>query len=190
MADLLQSLPGEFTLFLGRHATPDWSRKDIPYHVPPGPQLVEKGRLEAERLGEFFRASGVVHVLASPLERAWRTGCIAGGIARATIELNDDLAEHRPEEKDVDVLARAQRAFALGAYLGAAHGPTALISHGSPVLILLKWLGLPAEIIERSCIYDGRNILPPAGAWQVRREAGELALQLAFVPGEVVLETA
>jgi 2,3-bisphosphoglycerate-dependent phosphoglycerate mutase len=210
-------LPQAYTLYLARHATPDRSRYDLPYHTPPGPQLTEKGRDEAAQMGRFLRQVGVRHILASPLERAWRTAVIAAAppgeppsVALAEtqpeaadraalavegqvlltaedvlVELNVDLAEHRPNESDTQVLARVLRAFDLAAQLSAARGSVALVSHGSPVMLLLKHLGLPAEIIERSRIYEGRNLVPPAGVWQVCREPAQVSLRLVFVPDGV-----
>ena len=41
-------------IYLIRHATPDWTRKDIPYHLPPGPPLIEQGLAEAQALAAFL----------------------------------------------------------------------------------------------------------------------------------------
>ncbi|MBE0695958.1 MAG: histidine phosphatase family protein [Anaerolineaceae bacterium] len=178
-------LPQPFKLYLVRHATPDRSRYDIPYHIPPGPNLTEQGQREAQQLGVFLRQVGIVHILASPLERTWRTASIAGALAGATVEVNIDLAEHRPEEKKEQVLQRVVCAFDLGGRLSAEQGNVALVSHGSPALILLKHLGLPEEIIERSRIYDARNLIPPAGVWEIESTPGQISLRLAFVPDGV-----
>jgi broad specificity phosphatase PhoE len=216
-------LPQAYTLYLARHATPDRSRYDLPYHIPPGPGLTEKGRQEAAELGQFLRQEGVRHILASPLERTWRTALIGaagsagiepavvettvtdtvsgmqvmesaadgklglpgGGrptLEKLSVEVNVDLAEHCPNESDKQVLERVLRAFDLAARLSAERGSIAMVSHGSPVMLLLKHLGLPAEIIERSRIYDGRNLLPPAGVWQIWRDPVRVSLRLVFVP--------
>jgi broad specificity phosphatase PhoE len=175
-------LPERFTLYLARHATPDRSRLDIPYHIPPGPELTEQGRNEAAELGAFFSRLGVIHVLASPLVRAWNTGKIASDIAGATIELNRDIAEWRPEETEKMVQDRMRRAFVYAAYLSQEQmAPVALVTHGSPVLTMLKILGLPKEISDRCRIYDSRNLIPMGGAWLARKK-NALDLRLAFVP--------
>ena len=49
-------------IFLLRHATPDWSRKDIPYDILPGPALLAHGEAEARALGEFMRSEGLKKV--------------------------------------------------------------------------------------------------------------------------------
>ena len=60
-------------IYLARHATPDWSRTDLPYHLLPGPPLVPQGEAEAAELGRFLREAGVSRLYTSPLERARRT---------------------------------------------------------------------------------------------------------------------
>jgi phosphohistidine phosphatase SixA len=178
----LDLLPERFTVYLTRHATPDRSRLDIPYHYPPGPELTERGRSEAAELGAYLSDAGAVHFLASPLVRAWNTAKIASEAAGASVELNTDLAEWRPEELEKEVQERMRRAFLFGAQLSLRHGPVALVSHGSPVLTTLKWLGLPKDIRERCRIYDSRNLIPMGGAWLVQRDNGMLDLRLAHVP--------
>ena len=42
------------TVYLVRHATPDWSLKDIPYHLPPGPPLTSVGDKEAAEFWQRF----------------------------------------------------------------------------------------------------------------------------------------
>ncbi|MFN3332154.1 MAG: histidine phosphatase family protein, partial [Caldilinea sp.] len=68
-------------IYLARHATPDWNRKDIRYDVAPGPDLVPQGEEEAIKLGEFLHAVGVTQIVASPLVRTQRTAEIAGAVA-------------------------------------------------------------------------------------------------------------
>lgn len=182
LTEYITSLPQRFSLYLVRHATPDWSRRDIPYHVPPGPELTEKGHQEAAELAEFLSKQKIAHILASPLERAWRTACYSSELSGAPLEQNVDLSEFRPGETDQELVARVQRALLLGCQLSAKNGPVALVSHGACVLAMLKLLGLPAEIVDRSRIYDSRNILPPAGAWHAERLDCEIKIHMAFVP--------
>lgn len=174
----MNDLPENCTVYLARHATPDRTRLDIPYHVPPGPKLTEKGKEEAAELGIFFLEVGIRHILASPLERAWCTAQIAGEIAGATVEINLDLAEWRLDEVEQDVLVRIRRAYQAAVDLAATDGPVAVVSHGAPILTLIKDLGLSPAQIDRHRIYDSRNPIPMAGAWEV----GCGVLRLAHVP--------
>lgn len=182
------AFPSPFTLFLARHGQPDRSRYDLPYHLPPGPQLTEKGQQEAAELGEFLHAQQAAHFMASPLERAWRTAAIAARACDAPLEMSQDLAEWRPEENETTVLGRMQRAIAAGVRLAQAKAaPVVLVTHGGPIMAALKWLGVPAGTVERYRIFDGRNPLPTAGAWRVDNINGELRAQLVFAPQGVVI---
>jgi broad specificity phosphatase PhoE len=174
------------SLYLVRHATPDWSRTDIPYHLPPGPPLTAQGEREAAQLGEFLRDMGVKHFLHSPLERCARTAALAAEVAGASLELDLRLAEILPEEKPADVLARLWPAWVQASQVTLRDGqPLALITHGGPVSLLLTELGLtPKDLTHYQNKFDRRNPLPPAGAWRVLRPTsdGPWALDLAFTP--------
>jgi broad specificity phosphatase PhoE len=184
----LSSLPNSFTVYVARHATPDRSRSDIPYHIPPGPPLTERGLSEAAALGDFLREAGVLYFLSSPLERAWRTASIAAEVCGAGIEQNIGLAEWRPEENEAAVRERVSTAFLAACQMSSRkEGPVALVSHGFPTLTLTKALGLPPETIERCRIYDSRNLVPMSGAWRVECVDGELTLRLVFVPQGLAL---
>ncbi len=180
--EFLSLLPDSFAIYLARHATPDRTRYDIPYHILPGPDLTPRGQQEAMELGNFLREAKVGHVLSSPFERARRTAEIACRLAGAPLENNPDLSERQPTEYEALLVERMQRAFRLGAEISAARGPLAIISHGAPIMVLLRSLGLPGRIIENCRIYDNRNMVPMAGAWWVERDDGELNMRLAFAP--------
>ncbi len=178
------------TVYLIRHATPDWSRTDIPYHIPPGPPLTAQGEGEAQQLGRFLWEAGVRLIYASPLERAWRTAEIAAGIAGASLWQELSLAEWRPEEKAEHVRARVWPAWEHASALSRQAGPIALVTHGGPVGLLLEDLGLPPrEIAEYKRQFDRNNPVPPAGAWKASRlaMATHWDLSLAFTPERTVV---
>jgi 2,3-bisphosphoglycerate-dependent phosphoglycerate mutase len=189
-AEPILALPERFTLFLARHATPDRSRFDLPYHSPPGPSLTERGREEAVELGEFLRCEGLAHLLASPLERAMSTASIAGELSGAPVECNADLMEWQPGETEQALRERVERALRLAAQVSSECGVVGLFTHGAPILTLLKGLGLPEDEINRSRIYDSRNPVPPAGAWLAHKNGAGMELRLAFVPAGVRLPVA
>lgn len=175
------------TVYLIRHATPDWSRKDIPYFIPPGPPLTAQGETEAAQLGDFLRDMGVKQLLASPLVRCARTAELAAGVAGAAWEIDVRLAEQRPEEQPAEVLARVWPAWLQAAERDPADGPLALVSHGGPIQRLLTELGLDDKRLnEYKRQFDHSNPLPPAGAWRAVRPAvaGPWTLDLAFTPDE------
>ena len=173
------------TIYLVRHATPDWSRTDLPYHLPPGPPLTEPGQREAEQLGDFLRDMRASQILASPLERCLRTAEIAGKVAGIPYSVEARLAELRPEEKPADVRARVWPVWVHAGELCLEAGPIVLLTHGGAVALLLAELGLPAKDMARyKAAFDRNNPLPPAGAWRALRPSpdGPWSLDLAFTP--------
>jgi broad specificity phosphatase PhoE len=173
------------TIYLIRHATPDWSRTDLVYHLPPGPPLTAQGEAEAAKLGDFLRDMEVRHLFNSPLERCKRTAEIAGAGAGLTPQEDLRLAEMRPEEKAPEVRARLWPAWVHAGELCLEDGPVALVTHGGPVGILLTELGLDAkQLAQYQAKFDRHNPLPPAGAWRCVRVSPDApwALELAFTP--------
>ena len=173
-------------IYLIRHATPDWSRSDLAYHVPPGPPLVEQGCQEAQTLGDFLRGAGVRRLFTSPLERCQATAEIAAAEARLTVQVEEGLIEWQPGEDQATVTARVWPVFEAALKAGDADGPVGLVSHGGPIAMLLLALGMGEAALAAQRCFDRGNPLPPAGAWEVRK-AGDgdgWRLRLAFVPGE------
>jgi len=176
-------------LFLIRHASPDWNRPDLPYHIPPGPPLSPQGLNEAQALAGFLRTTGVQRLLTSPLERCMHTAQIVSAATGAPWQVVDGLREWQPHENKEIVLARALPVVDQAwreVHANGAGGPVALFSHGGPILALLSALGIDDSTLETLRIYDHRNPLPPAGVWQVSPgdpgEASGRDLRLVFVP--------
>ncbi|RPJ52361.1 MAG: hypothetical protein EHM21_00350, partial [Chloroflexi bacterium] len=180
-------LPESFIIYLARHATPDRSRSDVTYHALPGPDLNEQGLGEAAELADFLHEMGVVSIIASPFERTRQTALILKERLGASLDIDPDLSERQPIEPEALVIERMLRAFTIGAQRAAKLGPLAIITHGAPVLVLLKALGLSPTVLERCRIYDNRNPIPMAGAWRVERLEGLLPqrsgrLEIAISP--------
>lgn len=179
------------TLYLVRHASPDWNRRDIPYHLPPGPPLTAQGLAEAEALGVFLRMANVHRLLSSPLERCHHTAQIAARITGAPVEVVDGLQEWQPHENKETVLARAmpvvEQAWQWTLRQNGAGGAIALLTHGGPIMALLSALGIDDQTVERLRIYDHRNLVPCAGAWEVSRNGdAPWRMHLAFTPEAVL----
>lgn len=173
------------TLYLARHATPDWSRTDLPYHIPPGPPLVPQGEAEAAELGRFFREASVKRLFSSPLERAKRTAEIAASVADLTVQVDEALAEWRPEEKAEHIRTRFWPVWERAGALSLQVGPVAFVTHGGPIGFFLDELGLPKDTLAYyKRTFDRNNPISPAGVWKFTRPAsGEpWDLSLAFVP--------
>ena len=176
------------TVYLIRHATPDWNRTDLPYAVLPGPPLTPQGVDEAMQLGYFLREAAVAQIFASPFERAAHTARIAAGVAGARVEQDDGLTEWRPDEKADAIRTRILPVWERARDFSLQSGPVALITHGGPISVLLEGLGLAKDVLEQhKRRFDRNNPLPPAGVWKATLPAPDAAwdLQLAFVPEPV-----
>ena len=170
------------TIYLIRHATPDWTRTDIPYHLPPGPPLTPPGEAEANQLGVYLRAAGVSRIFSSPLERCLRTAHIAVAHTGFAVEIETGLSEMQPNEKNEAVYARLWPVWQT-ATAHADSGPVALITHGGPIALLLAELGLTPEVLNHyKRLFDRNNPLPPAGVWQAVRNGDGWQLSLTFTP--------
>jgi len=173
------------TIYLIRHATPDWSRTDLVYHLPPGPPLTPQGEAEAAKLGDFLRDMDVRHIFTSPLVRCSRTAEIAGGAVGLAAQEDTRLAELRPEEKAPEILARLWPVWVHAGELCLDSGPVALVTHGGPIALLLTELGLDSkQLAHYKSTFDRSNPLPPAGAWRAVRVSPDApwSLELAFTP--------
>jgi broad specificity phosphatase PhoE len=169
-------------LYLIRHATPDWNRKDIPYFIPPGPPLNETGLEEAEMLANFFQFIGLKRIYTSPLERCLMTAKAISRQNEHLLQIEAGLSEHRPQESRVDVKKRLEPVFEK-VIQEASRGPVALVTHGSPIEILLDQMGLPAvELNALKARFDHHNPTPPAGVWEAVRSDLDWNLSLILDP--------
>jgi len=170
-------------VYIARHATPDWTRTDIPYHIVPGPPLIPQGEEEARKLGEFLREAGVLKIYASPLERAHRTALIAGEIAGAPVTVAYALHELAPADNREEVRKRVADFWLAATAESAEVGPIALVTHGGCVLELLNHLQVTAEEIAYwKGQFDRNNPLPPAGAWRTTLQDERWLPELVFSP--------
>jgi probable phosphoglycerate mutase len=179
------------SLYLVRHASPDWNRKDIPYHLPPGPPLTEQGHAEARALGQFLRLAEVQQLWASPLERCLHTAEIVAGITGAVVTVNQELREWQPKESQDALRARmlpvVDQAWQWMVGQNGAGGAVALVTHGGPIMALLSALGIDDRTMETLRIYDHRNPVPPAGVWEIGRPTAvhPWDMHLVFTPEAV-----
>lgn len=174
---------GMQSIYLIRHAQPDWSRTDLLYHQPPGPPLTAEGIQQAHRLGQFLRQTGVRRLYTSPLERCEHTARIVGEMVALFPETQPGLIEWQPGEDVPAVQARLDPVFAR-AVAESQEGPVALFTHGGPIAAQLMALGMSEGEVDSFRIFDRKNPVPPAGAWLASRpEAGHAwRLALAFNP--------
>jgi broad specificity phosphatase PhoE len=175
-------------LYLARHATPDWTRSDLPYHLPPGPSLTVQGRKEAAALGRFFEQVDLSRIYTSPLQRCLETAEIAAEISASHLEILPDLIEWQPGEKMADVIKRLWPIVEMvlsREVIGEREArPSALITHGGPVAALLTACGMREDTLTGHRVYDHNNPIPPAGVWKLNQCATDhpWELDLVFVP--------
>jgi broad specificity phosphatase PhoE len=173
------------TIFLARHATPDWTRRELSYHLPPGPPLTSKGEQEAESLGIYMREAGVAIIYSSPLDRCLHTAQIAASAAGAQLVTVHSLTEWQPGETYESITRRLWPAFENARRSSRSGQPAALVTHGGPIAALLLQLGMDQNTLVSHRIYDNNNPLPPAGVWQVWQDGDrkDWQTELVFTPG-------
>lgn len=171
--------------YLARHAAPrlNWP---TPYNELPGPPLSGLGRRQAAELAEFLAAQGVTVVYASPFARAHETAQAVAGRTGCPVVLLPDLREPGPGESREVKRARVLRGWQ--AIREAEHpGPVALVTHGTPVKLILQALN-DGQVDLGRYVFDYDNPLPPAGAWRAQRRGDRWDLDLVFQPVEQLRE--
>lgn len=170
-------------VYIARHATPDWSRTDIAYHVVPGPPLIPQGEEEARKLGAFLREAGVKKIYASPLERTHRTALIASEISGAPVTVSYALHELAPSDVREQVRKRVSDFWLAATEESKSVGPIALVTHGGCVLELLNFLQVGMEEISYwKGQFDRSNPVPPAGAWRTTMQGDRWVPEMVFSP--------
>jgi broad specificity phosphatase PhoE len=173
-------------IFLLRHASPDWNCTDIPYDIPPGPPLSQKGEKEAVALAAFLKVQGMVKLYYSTFERSTRTAQVISALNGIACMEDKRLSEWREvDETETQVRERMSSIFGRVAKESAEIGPIGLVSHGGPVALLLRELGIDQdELAMYRKLFDGPNPLPPAGVWKAEQDAGDDSwnLKLEFTP--------
>ncbi|MCB0188143.1 MAG: histidine phosphatase family protein [Caldilineaceae bacterium] len=169
-------------IYLARHATPDWSRTDIRYDIPPGPPLTAQGEDEARKLGEFLRTKKISHVYASPLERTQRTAALAAAVLGLPVVTEELIAEWRRGENETDVAGRFNGFWERICRQSETEGPVLLVTHGGPIKVMLLNLGMPRAMVDEYCRkFDRGNPVPPAGVWLAANSTNETPWHLALV---------
>jgi broad specificity phosphatase PhoE len=169
--------------YLIRHATPDWSRTDLPYHEPPGPPLTQQGQFEAEVLGSYLSETGIHFLYTSPLERCEHTARIIADLAGATLEVEARLIEWQPEETPDDVRGRMLSLMEEIGVQGMDKVSIGLVTHGGPIAMLLSGLGMDDVTLKSWRKFDHANPVPPAGVWRAKRDDKDTwDLELIFDP--------
>ena len=158
------------TVYLIRHAQPaNLGDASLRYDVPPGPPLSPDGRAQAAMAADFLTSHSPTVIYTSPLDRALQTAQIMAAQLDVPVAIDERLAEHRREETADQVAARVTE-FWHERVASALPGPlrVALVSHGSPIKLMLTSLGDVWTADPERYKFDYGNIVPHAGIWRAR----------------------
>lgn len=166
-------------LYLIRHGQPAHS-PSIAYNVPPGPELSERGRVEAGEAAAFLADKGVEHLLSSPFARTAQTAEVLVEQLGLAATVTSMVQEHGPGESFAQV--RARIADLLAALHDSPHSRVAVVAHGSPIRAAL--LEVSTDKIDLSHhVYQGGNPAPTCGIWHIQYiDAHTRRFELVFRP--------
>ncbi len=156
------------TVYLIRHAQPvNLGDANLRYDVPPGPPLSADGRTQAAMAASFIVSHPPTVIYTSPLDRAMQTAQIISEQLGVPLAIDERLAEHRRQEQAEEVAARVA-AFWHERVTTASHDCLGLVSHGSPIKLMLMALGDILTTDPERYKFDYGNIVPHAGIWRAR----------------------
>jgi broad specificity phosphatase PhoE len=176
-------------VYLIRHARPaNLGDAALRYDIPPGPPLSAEGRMQAAMAASWLASACASHppavVYTSPLDRTMQTAQVITAQLGVPLALDERLAEHRCDETPEQVSARV-REFWIERVTAMPPGCIALVSHGSPIRLMLTPLGDVFTAHPERYTFDYGNMVPHAGIWRARRavnsdRASQWELDLIF----------
>lgn len=180
-------MPNPHTVYLIRHATPDRTRRDIPYDVPPGPPLSPEGRQEAYLMAAHLANAGIRQIFASIMDRAHETATILGTTLGRPVLHEPALLEIPNGTRLADIHDRMVDMWQRLVLATTSDGAIALVSHGGPITALLQTVVTPAlDLDPFTRRFDSHNPLPPAGVWELtRRNDASWQGSLLFYPAAI-----
>ncbi len=156
------------TVYLIRHAQPaNLGDANLRYDIPPGPPLSTEGRAQAAMAADFLVSHPPMVVYTSPLDRALQTAQIIASKLGGPLAIDERLAEHRREETADQVAARVAHFWNERVML-MPPDCIAVVSHGSPIKLMLAPLGEVWTADPERYKFDYGNITPHAGIWRAR----------------------
>lgn len=175
------------TVYLIRHATPDRTRRDVPYDVPPGPPLSPEGRQEAYLLASHLANAGIQQLYSSAMARADETATILATTLDLPVTLEPGLLEIPNGTRLADITGRMRELWQRLVLDAPGDGPIALVSHGGPITALLQVVVTPPlDLNPFTQRFDSHNPLPPAGVWELnRRDNDSWQGALLFYPSAI-----
>ena len=152
-------------LYLIRHAQPFYNAP-MPYHLPPGPGLTDKGLEQAAGLVPMLSRAGIERMVSSPLRRCTMTAEPLAAALGLDLRIDEDLREQQPGEAPAELLVRMLRATLAQSDARVV----ALFGHAGPLTELLRTL-TRNEIVLPPKDYRG-NHLAECMVWSLRSHDG------------------
>ena len=160
-------------------------RADIPYDTPPGPALTAEGEVQARLLGEYLLPLQIARLYSSHFLRAQQTAAIAADQVGLRVRIETGIGEWHASERARDVVARVERVLERIRQESESEGPVCLVSHGGPIGVMLRKLGMDREQVDvyRST-FGGSTPSPHAGVWRITANGDRCEYALVFQPSK------
>lgn len=160
-------------------------RADIPYDIPPGPALTAEGEVQARLLGEYLLPLQIARLYSSHFLRAQQTAAIAADQVGLTVRIETGIGEWHASERARDVVARVEPILVRIRQESESEGPVCLVSHGGPIGVMLRKLGMDREQVDvyRST-FGGSTPSPHAGVWRITANGDRCEYALVFQPSK------
>jgi broad specificity phosphatase PhoE len=158
-------------------------RTDIPYDIPPGPGLTTVGEVQARLVGEYLRPLRIARLYCSHFLRARQTASIAAEQMGLAVHIEPGIGEWHASERARDVVARVQPVLERIKQEGESEGPVCLVSHGGPIGVMLRKLGMDREQVDAyRSTFGGSTPSPHAGIWRITTHGERWEHALVFQP--------
>ncbi len=168
-------------IFFIRHGQPV-QNSSVPYQVLPGPDLAERGRVEARQAATFLAAKGLEQLFVSPFARTTQTAEVLVDLLGIPTTFTALVQEQAPNEPLDTVRVRIRELLA--GLADSSYQRVGIVTHGSPIRAAL--LELSNDKIDLSKhVYHGGNPAPTCGIWQATFvDASTRQFELVFKPSE------
>ncbi len=150
-------------LYLIRHGQPVHN-PSIPYQLPPGPDLSERGRMEARHVAAFLADKELEMLFVSPFARTTQTAEVLVDALGVPVTFTALAQEHAPGERFEHVRERMREL--LNGLADSPYRRVGIVTHGSPIRAALLELSHDQIDLSRH-VYQGGNPAPTCGVWRV-----------------------
>lgn len=152
----------------------------VPYQLPPGPDLSERGRAEARQAAAFLADKQLEQLFVSPFARTTQTAEVLVDTLHVPVTFTVLVQEQAPSES-LDTVRVRMRELLTG-LADSSYRRIGIVTHGSPVRAALMELSHDKLDLSKH-VYPGGNPAPTCGIWRVTfGNDGERHCELIFKP--------